>query len=300
MNTMNRRKFIQTGLTGLAGFSIIGCSGILKRNNNDSGALTVDKVKLGNSGLTVSRIAMGTGSVTRNRNSNQTRLGMEKFAELAHHAYECGINFYDTADAYGSHPFVGNAIKTLPREKLIILSKMWTQFDNYDRVEPFMTTFDRYRTEIGSDYIDILLMHCLLKGGWSESCKFHMDAFSKAKQDGLVKAIGVSCHNIDALEEAAVSPWVDVIMARINPFETMMDGPPDAVKAILATAKKNGKGIIGMKVFGEGQNVTDDERQQSLQYVLTEGNTHCMTLGMESEAQMDDAIERVMKIVGKG
>ena len=295
MNTMNRRKFIQAGLTGLAGISVVG-SKAMNLNFNFPEALVVDKVKLGNSGLTVSRIAMGTGSVGGNRESNQTRLGMDNFIKLAHHAYECGISFYDTADGYGSHPYVGAAIKSLPREKVTLLTKIWTFEDGSDRIEPFMKTIDRFRSETGSDYFDILLMHCLMRGDWNENRKYYMDAFSKAKQDGIVKAVGVSCHNIDALAEAAVNPWVDVIMARINPFGTIMDGEPHEVKAILEKAKNNGKGIIGMKIFGEGKHVTDNERQQSIQFALHEGNIHCMTLGLESEAQMDDAIQRVMKI----
>jgi len=296
MNKINRRKFIQTGLTGLAGFSVIG-SRAMNLNFNISGALTVDKVKLGNSGLTVSRIAMGTGTTGYNKSSNQTRLGMDKFTRLAHHAYECGINFYDMADGYGSQPYVGNAIKTLPREKLILLTKVWTYDDGSDRIEPFPKTLDRFRSETGSDYFDILLMHCMTRGNWKETRKYYMDALSKAKQDGIVKAVGVSCHNFDALVEAAVNPWVDVIMARINPFGTLMDDTPEKVKAVLETAKKNGKGVIGMKIFGEGKNVTENERKQSIKFALTEGNIHCMTLGLESIAQMDDAIEKVMKNV---
>jgi predicted aldo/keto reductase-like oxidoreductase len=124
-----------------------------------------------------------------------------------------------------------------------------------------------------------------------------MDGFSKAKRDGIVRAVGVSCHNIDALREASVNPWVDVIMARINPFGTLMDGTPDEIKTILATAKENGKGVIGMKIFGEGKHVSDDEREKSIRFALTEGNVHCMTLGLASIAQMDDAIERVMGVV---
>jgi len=290
---MNRRKFIQTGLAGLAGFSVMG-SKAMNLNFRVPEALMVDQVALGNSGLTVSRIAMGTGTTGGNSASNQTRLGMEQFVKLAHHAYERGINFYDMADMYGSMPYVGNAIKSLPREKVILLTKMWTHDDGSDRIEPVEKVLDRFRSETNTEYFDILLMHCIMRGNWTETRKYYMDAFSKAKQDGIVKAVGISCHNIDALVEAAVNPWVDVIMARINPFGTAMDGSPDAVKAILETAKKNGKGIIGMKIFGEGKHVTDEERQRSIEFALTEGNIHCMTLGLESEAQMDDAIERVM------
>jgi predicted aldo/keto reductase-like oxidoreductase len=175
---------------------------------------------------------------------------------------------------------------------------MWTYYNDSDQTESVSDNIDRYRKEMGTDYIDILFMHCMMSGDWATTRTHYMDVFSKAKQDGIVKAVGVSCHNIDALREAAVNPWVDVIMARINPFGANMDGTPEEIKAILATAKKYGKGVIGMKIFGEGKHVTDDERKQSIRFALTEGNIHCMTLGLESIAQMDDAIERVMNTAG--
>ncbi|GHU91090.1 hypothetical protein FACS1894155_10300 [Bacteroidia bacterium] len=295
MDKINRRKFIRTGLTGVTGLSIIG-SGIINSGFTISGNSVVDKVKLGESGLTVSRIAMGTGTIGYNKSSNQTRLGMDKFVKLAHHAYDRGINFYDMADGYGSHPYVGAAIKTLPREKVILMTKIWTYEEGSKEIEPVDKVLDRYRTEIGSDYLDILLMHCMTKGDWNKTRKYYMDALAKAKQDGIIKAVGVSCHNIDALAEAAVNPWVDVIMARLNPFGTAMDGTPEAVNEILAKAKRNGKGVIGMKIFGEGKHVSDDERQKSITFALTKGNIHCMTLGLESEVQLDDAVEKVMAL----
>ena len=295
MNNINRRQFIKAGLTGLAGISVVS-TGVINLKCA-AGATRVDRVKLGNSGLTVSRLAMGTGTRGYNKGSNQTRLGMDEFVKLAHHAYERGINFYDMADGYGSHPFVANAIKSLPREKLILLTKLWPHDAGSNQWEPVEKSLDRFRSETGSDYFDILLMHCLQRGNWSDTHKYYMDALSKAKQDKKVKAIGVSCHNINALAEAAESPWVEVIMARINPFGTAMDGTPDEIKAILEKAKKNGKGVIGMKIFGEGKNVSDDERQKSLQFALSGANINCMTIGFQSEAQMDDAIERMMKIV---
>ena len=291
---MNRRNFIKAGAIGIAGISVLQ-QGLANVNLKLQQNTLVDRVRLGNSGLTVSRIAMGTGTRGYEKSSNQTRQGMESFVKLTHHAYERGITFYDMAEGYGSMPFVGNSIKTLPREKLTLLTKMWTHDDDSDQIQNVSENIDRYRKEIGSDYIDILLMHCMMKGDWNKTRTHYMDGFSKAKQDGIIKAVGVSCHNIDALREASVNPWVDVIMARINPFGTIMDGSPDEVKTILATAKENGKGVIGMKIFGEGKHVADNEREQSIHFALTEGNIHCMTLGMESTAQMDDAIERVMR-----
>ncbi|MDR2969262.1 MAG: aldo/keto reductase [Tannerellaceae bacterium] len=297
MNRINRRRFIKTGIAGIAGLSLTG-TGFVNANSALTTETTVDKIKLGNSGLTVSRIAMGSGSVGGNKASNQTRLGMDKFVELARHAYERGIRFYDMADSYGSQPFFGNAIKGLPREDLTLLTKLWTYDDGTERVQPVRENIDRMRREMNTDYIDILLMHCMTKGDWTETRTHYMDGLSKAKQDGIVKKVGISCHNLDALKKAAESPWVDVIMARINPFGVLMDAEPDIVKEVLATAKANGKGIIGMKIFGEGRKVKEEEREQSIRFALTEANIHCMTLGLESISQMDDAIERTMRLSG--
>lgn len=296
---MDRRKFIQTGIAGVAGLSLSG-QGLAAIRLALPTDVTVDPVKLGNTGLTVSRIAMGTGTRGWNFESNQTRLGTDGFVKMAHHGYERGIRFFDMADMYGSQPFVGAAIKSLPREKLTLLTKMWTHDEGSDKREPVRKTLDRFRKETGSAYLDILLMHCLTQGNWPETRKFYMDGLSEAKQEGIIKAVGISCHNWEAMAEAVENPWVDVILARINPFQTHMDGTPAAVSELLAKAKENGKGVIGMKIFGEGKHIADEERERSIRFALTEGNIHAMTLGLESIAQMDDAIERVMRLSSLG
>lgn len=292
---MDRRKFIQTGIAGVAGLSL-SSQGLANITFALPSNAAVDKVKLGDTGLTVSRIAMGTGTRGWDYQSNQTRLGMDNFVKLAQHGYDRGVRFFDMADMYGSQPFVGGALKSLPRENITLLTKMWTYDEGSEKREPVQKTLDRFRKETGSEYFDILLLHCMTQGNWHETRKYYMDGLSKAKQDGLVKAVGISCHNWEAMAEAAENPWVDVIMARINPFQTHMDGTPEAVSNLLAKAKKNGKGIVGMKIFGEGKNVSDEERERSIRFALTEGNIHAMTLGLESQAQMDDAIERVMRL----
>ncbi len=294
MEKLSRRSFLRTGLAGFAGLTMVEPGSF---NLKYTPEITVDKVKLGNSGLHVSRIALGTGTIGGSKASNQTRLGMEKFADLALHAYDRGIQFFDMADSYGSHQYVRRAIKSMPREKITLLTKIGTYEDGSDRNVPVRDSLDRYRQEIGTDYIDIVLMHCLMQGGWSNNRKHYMDGLSKARQEGIIKAVGVSCHNWDAMVEAVDNPWVDVILARINPFQSHMDGTPDVVKELLGKAKKNGIGVIGMKIFGEGSHVSDSEREQSLQFALTDANIHCMTLGMESIAQVDDAVERVMRLV---
>lgn len=297
MNKMNRRRFIRAGMAGVAGFSLIG-SGMANVRFMAPDAM-VDKVKLGNSGLTVSRIAMGTGTIGYNKSSNQTRLGMDNFVKLARHGYDRGIRFFDTADGYGSLPFVGQAIKGLPREDVTILTKIWTHEDGSDKNEPVQQSLDRYRQEVGTDYLDIVLLHCMTSGDWDKTRTHYIDGLSRAKQDGIIKAVGVSCHNWDAMVTAAESPWVDVIMARINPFGSHMDGTPEAVSELLVKAKQNGKGIVGMKIFGEGKHVSDQERENSIQFSLSKDCVHSMTLGLESIAQMDDAVERVMRLAGQ-
>ncbi len=294
MKKISRRSFIHTGLAGFAGLTVAGQGSF---NIDLRPEIKVDKVKLGNSGLTVSRIALGTGTIGGSKASSQTRLGMDKFAAMANHAYDRGITFFDMADSYGSHPYVGHAKKTMPREKITLLTKIWTHEDGSENIADVRETLDRYRKEMDTDYIDILLMHCLTKPGWSNNRKHYMEGLSKAKEDGIVKAVGVSCHNWEAMVEAVDNPWVDIILARINPFQSNMDNTPDAVSELLGKAKEKGIGVIGMKIFGEGRHVKDDEREQSIKYALTKGNTHCMTLGLESIAQVDDAVDRVMRLV---
>lgn len=294
MKQFNRREFIYTGTAGIAGLA--GLSACLTENGTASAV--IDKVKLGNTGLNVSRVAMGTGTLGWKHASNQTRLGTQKYVELAQHCYDRGIRFFETADMYGSHPYTREALKVIPREKVTILTKVMVyKHQDWYTPEPFNTSLDRFRSELGTDYIDIFLMHCMVNGQWTDEYKKYMDGLSEAKSKGIVKAVGISCHSLDAMKEAAVNPWVDVLLARINHQGAKMDGTPADVMEVLKTAKANGKGVMGMKIFGCGELVKDDEREKSLQYVIKSGNVDSITLGMESKAQVDDAVSRVMRIV---
>jgi 1-deoxyxylulose-5-phosphate synthase len=295
MKKTNRREFLQKGAAGLAGLAALSSG--LAGYGFSSPAASIDKVKLGKTGLSVSRVAFGTGSAGWKNVSNQTRLGMKKFVELSQYAYDKGIKFFDTADMYGSHTYVREALKVIPREKVTILTKVMT-FDRegWYKAEPFGTSLDRFRKELGTEYFDIFLMHCMENGKWPTEYKQYMDDLSKAKQQGIIKAVGISCHDLDAMIEASKNPWVDVLFARINHQGAKMDATPEKVMKVLETARLNGKGVIGMKVFGMGDLVKDDQREKSLQYVIKSGNVHCMTLGLESKEQVDDAVSRVMRI----
>ncbi len=296
MENIGRRKFIKNTAVGVAGTVAAG-SGLVNLSFLPSTGVQVDKVGLGESGMKVPRLAFGTGSFGYVHTSNQHKLGENKFVELAQHAYDRGVRFLETADMYGTHEFVGKALKKMPREKVTVLSKVMVyQHGDWYTPEPFQKSLDRFRKELDTDYIDILLLHCMVNAEWPDEYKRYMDGFSEAKAKGIIKNIGLSCHDYGALEVAAENPWADVLLARINHGGVRMDGKPVDVMSILKKAKENGKGVIGMKIFGCGQLIEEKQRQQSLEFVMNSGNVDCMTIGFESTEQMDDAIERIMQL----
>src|SRR5262245_55642589 len=198
-----------------------------------------DLVTLGKTGLKSSLLGIGTGSVGVKRSSNQVKLGLDKFTKLLGHAFDKGLTYVDTADQYGSHIYVREAIKTLkvPREKLFIQPKT-----RATSVEVAKADLERFREELGTDYIDSLLMHCMTKGDWPTTQQPVMDYLSSAKAKGWVKAVGVSCHGMDPLRASAGCDWVEIDLARINPKGAVMDGKPADVVPHLKAMHGRGKG----------------------------------------------------------
>lgn len=295
MKLLSRRHFIQTGLIGAAAIS----AGLSNSVYANAKASQIDKVKLGNTGLMVPRLALGTGTHGGGQSSDFTRMGMEKWMEIARYAQERGVTFYDSADLYGSHQNVKEILKSVPREKATVLSKIWTRPEKWNPDAP-AKTIDRFRKETGSEYFDIMLLHCMTNPQWQEEKKPYIEALSEAKQKGILKSVGVSCHNWEALKLAVDDPWVDVILARINPAGVIMDAGAEEVMAVLKKAHDSGKGIIGMKIFGEGKLVEESQREKSLRYVIGSKNIDCMTIGMTSKEQVEDAVNRIMRIVSEG
>jgi len=291
MKPISRRHFIQTGLIGTAAVTTSFPSAIYA----NSKLTRIDRVKLGNTGLVVPRLAMGTGTHGGGQSSDFTRMGIDNWVKLARYAHERGVDFYDAADLYGSHQNVKAILKEVPREKATLLSKIWTRPEKWNPDSP-AKTLDRFRQETGSDYFDIMLLHCMTNPQWQEEKKPYIEALSEAKQKGILKSVGVSCHSFEALKLAVEDPWVDVILARINPEGVVMDASSDEVMAVLKKAHDSGKGIIGMKIFGEGKLVEVIQREKSLKYVIGSKNVDCMTIGMTSVEQVEDAVNRVMRI----
>ncbi len=294
MKQISRRHFIQAGLIGAAAIT----TGFTNAVYANSKITQIDRVKLGKTGLMVPRLALGTGTHGGNQSSDMTRMGVENWVKIARYAHERGVNFYDAADLYGSHYNVKAILKEVPREKAILLSKIWTRPEKWNQDTP-VKTIDRFRSETGSDYFDLMLLHCMTNDKWQEEKKPYIEALSEAKQKGIVRTVGLSCHSFEALKLAAEDPWVDVILARINPEGVIMDASPAEVMAVLKKAHDSGKGIIGMKIFGEGKLVEENQREESLKYVLGSKNVDCMTIGMTSNDQVEDAVNRIMRIVGE-
>lgn len=296
MKNINRRDFIQKSASGLAG-TLVAPAILANTNYLPSSGVMVDEVKLGERGLTVPRLAFGTGSYGWKKTSNQKKLGEKEFIKVARHGYDRGIRFLETADMYGTHEFVGKAMSQMPREKVTLLSKIMVYpHQDWYTPEPFQKSIDRFRKELKTDYIDILLLHCMVNSEWPDEYKRYMDDYNEAQQKGIIKKVGLSCHDLGALKVAAESDWPDVILSRINHDGARMDGKPVDVMPVLQKAKQNGKGVIGMKIFGCGELTDDQQRQKSLNYVMKSGNVDCMTIGVESIEQIDDNVERVMKL----
>ncbi|HEV2687615.1 MAG TPA: aldo/keto reductase [Bryobacteraceae bacterium] len=280
---MNRRHFLQhaaAGAVALQSFPHHLFANHVKKN-------ATDRIKLGPRGVEVSRLAMGTGTDGVGGSSNQTRkLGLSGLAELFDAAYDQGVTFWDSADQYGTHPHVKEALKRAKREKVTILTKTHASTEKEMRAD-----LDRFRRELGTDYIDILLLHCMMDDDWPQRKKGAMAVISEAQEKGIVRTHGTSCHTLGALKAAAANPWVEVDLARINPAQAQMDADPATVLAVLKQMKAAGKGVIGMKILGAG--ALRHRVDESLQFALAQSCVDCFTIGSESRAEMEDLLRKI-------
>lgn len=245
-----------------------------------------DTVSLGRTGIQTSRLAMGTGTVGSGHHSHQTALGIKGLSDLLLHGYDRGLRFFDAADSYGSHPHVAEALKHVDRSKVTVLTKSWARTASEMRSD-----LDRFRRELGTDYIDIFLMHCLTDDNWTTRYRPVMDVLSEARQKGIIRTHGCSCHTLGALRAAAKSPWVEVDLVRINPIGSHMDADPETVVAVLREMRAAGKGIIGMKILGQGD--LRHRQDEALRYALGLGLLDAFTIGAESISEQDDLIRRI-------
>jgi 1-deoxyxylulose-5-phosphate synthase len=286
---MNRRHFILSTARGIGAAWVASStfpSRLFAETPLPRKFSAADTVTLGKTGIKTSRLAMGTGTYGFGGRSNQSALGVKTLSELLLNGYDHGLRFFDAADAYGSHPHVAEALKHVPRDKVTVLTKTWSRDPKAARAD-----LDRYRRELGTDYLDICLVHCVTEPDWTERYRGVMDVFSEAKEKGVIRAHGCSCHSIEALRAAAKSPWVEVDLVRMNPIGAHMDADPDTVLAVLRQMRAVGKGIVGMKILGQGD--LGNRQSEALKYGLGLGVLDAFTIGAESRAQQEDLIRRI-------
>jgi aryl-alcohol dehydrogenase-like predicted oxidoreductase len=258
-----------------------------------------ERVPLGKTKLKFSRVVLGTGMRGGNRQSNHTRLGKEKFEALIRESNDRGVDTFDLADLYGSHPYVIPALKGIQRDKFQVITKIWFRDGGIPEKErpDADVCVERFLKELKTDYIDLLLLHCVVSAKWPEELRKQMDLLSKLKEQGKIRALGVSCHSLEALEACIAEPWVESVHTRINPYGMSMDGKPEKVVPVLQKIHATGKGVVGMKIMGEGRLRNDDEkRDASVKYALTLGCVDVLNVGCESIAEVDDLAARVKRV----
>lgn len=292
--TISRRKFIGTVTAG-AGFVIAGKSITAAPLNAKRNSDPFKMVTLGKSGIKTTFLGMGTGFNGGNRTSAITRAGNAE--SIIRYAFDKGIRFFDCADTYGTHPYTMRALKEIPREKYTLSSKMWLTrggIPEQERPDADIVV-DRFRKELNTDYIDLIQIHCMVSGAWTDEHKKQMDILENLKAKGIIRAHGVSVHSLQALIAASESPWVDVIHVRINPFGASMDsGNPDDVVPVIRKLHDSGKGVIGMKLIGNGSFSNDSEKvDQSLRYVTGLGTVDMVIIGFEKTEQIDNYVLRI-------
>src|SRR5262245_2733395 len=286
---MRRRTFLHHAARGIAATSFASHA-LAKRllalppiNKKFSAS---DSVTLGRTGIQTSRLAMGSGTVGVGHHSHQTDLGIGGLSKLFLNGYDNGLRFFDSADSYGSHPHVAEALKDLDRSKVTILTKSWARDADGMRAD-----LDRFRRELNTEYLDVFLMHCLTESDWTTRFRSVMDVLEEAKHKGIIRAHGCSCHSIEALRAAAKSPLVDVDLVRINPIGSHMDADPEIVVSVIREMKSAGKGIIGMKILGQGD--LRNRQDEALRYALGLNLLDAFTIGAESIAEQNDLARRI-------
>lgn len=299
MSDISRRSFLNRSLAGAGAILASPSLGHAAEAKPKAKRDAFDRVELGKTGIKVSRLAQGTGMRGGARESEHTRMGQEKCNQIFRHGFEKGLNFYDMADLYGTHPFVRNALKELPRDEYVMLSKLWFREADWNKPSSSGTEeVERYCKELGTDYLDVCLIHCITNDQWTKELEGVREGLAKMKEKGVVRAVGVSCHDLGGLKVAASDPWTDVIFARINHMggrKYKMDGTVEEVTEVIKTARANGKAVVGMKIFGEGTLIKSEEKDASMKYVAGNDLVDAMTVGMTEVAHVDDTSDRLTR-----
>jgi aryl-alcohol dehydrogenase-like predicted oxidoreductase len=309
MRKLNRRDFIGTvvGGTGIAAAGALLWDSKSEKNPYQNSGFTIDpaiksptdRVSLGKSGIKVSLVGIGTGSGGWAGQSDQTRLGQEEFTKQLRYAFEKGINFFDLADQYGSHPFFTRAMKGVPRDRYVIQTKSTSR-----TAKEASADIDRFLKELNTDYIDTLIIHNVSIGDWTSRYREVMDVFSEAKRAGKIRAHGVTCHSFAALKAAEARDWVQINQVRWNSRESHMDADVKTAGELFEKMRRKGQGMIGMKVVGQGSLVQGSKPltpQECFKFQIESGVVDAFVVGVQKIEHIDDLLkgtESALKQVG--
>jgi predicted aldo/keto reductase-like oxidoreductase len=290
-NRYTRRQFLQRSA---AAGTLLLAQGRLPAQSTPAKRTALDQMTLGQTGIKLSRLGFGTGS---DSGHVQQALGQEQFNGLIRYAYDQGITYFDCAQAYATFPWIAGAIKGLPREKLFIQSKIG------GRPEDILSAIDHHRKVFDTDYIDSMLIHCMVQTHWTDDWKRIMDGYDQAKEKKWIRAKGVSCHSLPALRGATQSDWTEVHLVRVNPQGAFMDGENEtynmtnnAVAPVLEELKimrAKGRGVIGMKMVGNGTFVDAADREKAIRFAMSRPELDAVVIGFKNRAEIDEAIRRI-------
>jgi len=288
MSGYSRRDFIKTGIAAGA----LAGAGNLPLH---AAGKATDMVTLGNSGLQVTRLAFGTGS---NNGHVQYNLGQAEFTRVVRHAYDRGIRFFETAEAYMTPGMLGEALKGLPRESYRLMSKVETYRPGSDPAQ----RFDEMRKTHQTDYFDIMLLHHQHTPNWVEESKRWQDGIEEAQAKKIIHTRGASVHGLPALRQVPKFQWLQVAMIRMNHNGTRMDGPvPDTpppgdvseVVQHVKQVKQMGMGVISMKLVGDGTFTRHEDRVAAMNFAFRNAGIDCATVGFKSTQEVDEAIDNM-------
>jgi predicted aldo/keto reductase-like oxidoreductase len=288
MNLFSRRNFLKTSLAAGALASVHGLPLLAQPRK------ATDWVTLGGSDTKVTRLAFGTGSMS---GQVQRDLGQEGFNRLVRYSYDNGIRFFETAESYGDmHRMLGIALQGLPRESYRLMSKVTTR----GGVDPH-TKFDELRKLAKTDYFDIMLLHWQHTGDWPHETLRWQDGINEAQEKKVIITRGVSVHGLPALRQVPKAPWLEVAMIRVNHKGTRMDaedydtnglGNVSEVVQHVTEVRKQGKGVISMKLIGEGV-FNRADRQAAMRFAFKNAKVDCATVGYKTTGEIDEAIQNM-------
>lgn len=231
---------------------------------------------LGKTGLRVSKLCFGTLTISPLQRDFDTKKG----AALLKSAYDMGVTFFDTAEIYGTYPHLKQAFSNT--DDVVICTKSYS----YDQ-RTAKESLDKALLGIGRDCIDIFMLHeqesAHTLRGHSEAIEY----FLKKKQEGVIRAFGVSTHFVACVLAAAKHNEIDVIHPIFNKRGLgVVDGTKQEMENAVQLAYEAGKGVFAMKPLGGGHLCANPK--EAFAYVADNKYVHSVAVGMQSKQEISD------------